>query len=137
MQTFLPYSDFKKSAECLDDKRLNKQIVEAYQIHNIVSGKRTTGGWINHPAVNMWRGHADALVLYLNACIDEWVTIRKRNHSIQKICVENEKEVKMPIWLGDERLHSSHRSNLLRKDAFYYDQFGWTEGPGDPYFWPV
>ena len=30
----------------------------------------------------------------------------------------------------------SHRSNLLRKDAFYYDHFGWVEGPGLPYYWP-
>ena len=51
MQTFLPYPDYYQSARCLDNKRLGKQRVEALQIHNIVSGKRTTGGWINHPAV--------------------------------------------------------------------------------------
>ena len=70
MQTFLPYADFKQSAQCLDMKRLGKQRVEALQIHNIVSGKRTSGGWMNHPAVAMWQGHAEALADYHNAMID-------------------------------------------------------------------
>ena len=136
MQTFLPYADFKKSAECLDYKRLGKQRVEALQIYIMVSGQRTEGGWINHPATNMWRGYPDALGLYLNACIDEWIR-RGYSNSIEKIKIDNNKEVMMPPWLGDERVHASHRSNLLRKDAYYYEQFNWAEGPGLPYFWPV
>ena len=32
MQTFLPYPNFAASAGTLDDRRLNKQVVEAYQI---------------------------------------------------------------------------------------------------------
>ena len=32
MQVFLPYPDFKKSLESLDDKRLGKQRVETYQL---------------------------------------------------------------------------------------------------------
>ena len=34
-------------------------------------------------------------------------------------------------------VHASHRSNLLRKDATWYEQFDWREGPGLPYVWPV
>lgn len=136
MITFLPYPDFKKSAQCLDNRRLNKQIVEAYQIYNIVSGKRTEGGWIHHPGVLMWSGYADALALYLNACIDEWIINRKKNHSIQKISVD-EKSVEMPHWLGDELLHSTHRSSLLGKDPEFYGKYGWTEEPFMPYVWPI
>lgn len=33
MNTFLPYADFQKSAQCLDNKRLGKQRVEAWQIY--------------------------------------------------------------------------------------------------------
>ena len=66
MQTFLPYKGFRQSAQALDYKRLGKQRVEALQIHNIVSGKRTTGGWVNHPAVKMWQGYANALAVYHN-----------------------------------------------------------------------
>lgn len=136
MQTFLPYPDFKKSAQCLDYKRLGKQRVEAYQILRIVTGERTEGGWIGHPAVLMWKGYPNALKLYLRACIEEWIT-RGYNNTMEIPKVDNEKDVKMPLWFGDEKLHASHRSNLLRKDPFYYENFGWTEGPGLPYVWPV
>lgn len=136
MQTFLPYADFRQSAKCLDYRRLGKQRVEAMQIYNIVSGQRTTGGWINHPAVKMWKGYPDALALYMNACIDEWVS-RGYGNSIEKIKIENEKDVKMPPWIGNEKFHVSHRSNLLGKDFDYYKQFGWTESPYLPYVWPV
>lgn len=37
MQTFLPYPSFIKSAQCLDNKRLGKQRVEAYQILQILT----------------------------------------------------------------------------------------------------
>jgi hypothetical protein len=42
-----------------------------------------------------------------------------------------------PWWLGDNRLHSSHRSNLLRKMPDYYVQFKWTDDPAAPYWWPT
>jgi hypothetical protein len=61
MQTFLPYKDFKKSAKVLDNKRLGKQRVEAFQILNILLGRTKTKGWRNHPAVLMWKGHSNAL----------------------------------------------------------------------------
>lgn len=50
MQTFLPVPDFLETAKILDNKRLNKQIVEAYQIF---SGRVPTK---NHPACLMWEG---------------------------------------------------------------------------------
>ena len=40
-------------------------------------------------------------------------------------------------WIGDERFHSSHRSNLLRKDPIYYGKYDWKETPDLPYYWPV
>jgi len=50
MQTFLPYKDYDQCAEILDNKRLNKQILEAYQILKVLSGKSPSGAWRNHPA---------------------------------------------------------------------------------------
>lgn len=41
-----------------------------------------------------------------------------------------------PPWLGDERVHSSHRANLLRKKYAHYSQFGWKETPVKGYYWP-
>ena len=34
MNTFLPYPNFEKSTKCLDNKRLGKQRIEAWQIYN-------------------------------------------------------------------------------------------------------
>jgi len=71
MQTFLPYPSFTLSAICLDNKRLNKQILECDQILNALA-PGSTSGWRNHPAVKMWRGYEPALIQYQNACMYEW-----------------------------------------------------------------
>lgn len=133
MQTFLPYADFRKSAKVLDAKRLGKQRVEAQQILNAM--KRKSGGWVNHPATKMWREFSEALVVYRNECILEWVRRGYRN-TMEIIAVEAACIV-FPNWLGDERIHASHRSNLLRKDPVYYSQFNWKEKNDMPYYWPV
>jgi hypothetical protein len=70
MQTFLPYQNFTKSAQCLDRQRLGKQRVEAWQILQAITNKDY--GWQNHPAVKMWRGHPRLLSMYgLDIC-NEW-----------------------------------------------------------------
>lgn len=71
MQTFLPYSDFKQSAQCLDNKRLGKQRVEALQILKAITDP--SYGWQNHPAVKMWRGYEHALSKYALEICDEWI----------------------------------------------------------------
>ncbi|WP_234470062.1 MSMEG_6728 family protein, partial [Streptomyces sp. MBT70] len=62
MQTFLPDSDFRRSALLLDRRRLGKQRVEALQV---LRGLTVPGyGWRRHPAVRMWSGYEEALVRY-------------------------------------------------------------------------
>jgi hypothetical protein len=137
MQTFLPYSDFVKSLACLDYKRLGKQRVEAMQLVNstlkLIKGEPVKG-WANHPARTMWDGSLDALKLYHNLSIQEWV---RRGYNNTMKLYELPEDVLMPPWIGDERIHRSHRSNLLRKDAIHYGQFGWSESNDIPYYWPV
>ena len=137
MQTFLPYKDFRKSLESLDDKRLGKQRVETSQILNVILGRPKKDGtpykgWLNHPCSVMWRGYENALKEYLNVSIDVWKA-RGKNNTMQKEAIEGKLE--MPWWLGKEELHSSHRANLLRKDPEYYKQHKWKENPEDPYVW--
>jgi len=131
MQTFLPYADFEQSASTLDSRRLGKQRVEAYQILRALTIPGY--GWRHHPAVQMWRGYEDALRQYMNACIREWV---RRGYRNTMALAPVPAEVRLPPWLGDERLHAGYRSNLLRKDPDYYAQFGWIEAPDLPYYWP-
>jgi hypothetical protein len=66
MQTFLPFSDYELIAETLDNKRLNKQILEGYQILKILSGASESGAWRNHPAVLMWKNSEHYLDEYIN-----------------------------------------------------------------------
>ena len=137
MQTFLPYKDFKKSAEALDYKRLGKQRVEAMQIINAITGvPRKDGkvykGWTNHPCSVMWKNHVDGLKHYCNIMIEEWI---KRGYNNTMKIYEVPKDFEVPTWIGNKDFHASHRSNLLRKEFDYYKQHGWDEDPEDPYMW--
>jgi hypothetical protein len=137
MQTFLPYPDFRESLRVLDDKRLGKQRVEAYQIISAITGRpRKDGkpykGWVNHPCTIMWRDYVNALRLYYNDCIDEWVS-RGFNNTMEYETIIG--DFTLPPWVGVEFFHSSHRANLLRKDYDYYVKNGWSEDPEDPYVW--
>lgn len=137
MQTFLPYSDFKESLKVLDDKRLGKQRVESYQIISAIIGRpRKDGepykGWVNHPCTVMWRDYVNALRLYYNDSIDEWVGRGFKNTMEYETIVG---DFRLPPWVGVEFFHSSHRANLLRKNYNFYSQNGWTENSENPYVW--
>jgi hypothetical protein len=130
VQTFLPSSDFDRCASALDSKRLNKQILESYQILNVLSGNSPSGGWRNHPAVLMWKGSEWLLNEYTYSMIRE---AKRRNIKVDKN-QENMKLLKkkfsanwgkkIPKWLKDEkklmRVITTHKANLFKKDPIYY-----------------
>jgi hypothetical protein len=134
MQTFVPYADMHESAVVLDNKRLNKQLLEGRQIYNIISDGRTTGGWISHPAVKMWRNYDNGLYMHilllstLECVVPRYCKADKELVStIQKMHENNwdrGDNIVMPPWWGDERVHESHRNNLYVKDPEYYAEFG-------------
>ena len=132
MQTFLPYSNFTKSLKVLDYLGLGKHRVEAKQILNVLLDRTTTKGWRNHPIVRMWDGYAPSLQLYHNLCITEWINQGYNNNMLLEDITE---DIVYPHWLGNEKFHSSHRANLLRKDYGYYSQYGWLENSELPYVW--
>jgi len=162
MQTFLPYPDLADSVLCLDNKRLGKQRVEAMQILNVLEGRRQ--GWKHHPAVKMWTGHTEALHLYKDICITEWIDRGFNNtmdltsrymakapyidiirvtrvgymHAMLNPRTNRLRQsyLVFPKWWGGE-IHATHRSNLLRKDAAHYSQFNWGEPNDLPYHWPI
>ena len=131
MQTFLPYEDFEESALALDWRRLGKQRLECDQILKALGGSK---GWRNHPAVLMWKGYEAALRRYRNVVIREWVSRGFRN---TMPLMRSGGRIRMPFWLGDQSFHAAHRSNLLRKDSVFYQQYDWKEDPDLPYVWPV
>lgn len=135
MQTFLPYPNFVVSARCLDNRRLGKQRVEGRQIQTAL---QKGGGWSNHPATKMWSGCTEALMLYTDCCIKEWMRRGFENNMplMLDIYAPYALKLKMPEWLGDEKFHASHRAALLHKEHEWYSQFGWTEEPVLDYVWP-
>ena len=139
MMTFLPFPDFTRSAQCLDSKRLGKQRVECLQI--LHANLAITEGWRNHPATLMWRGYLQALADYALCICEEWGkrcyrdTVTAQMEDYLAGCSDWSPEC-APPWLGDERLHSSHRAALLAKAPAHYGKFGWKEVPKIEYWWP-
>jgi hypothetical protein len=140
VNTFLPYPDFNRTARCLDYKRLGKQRVEVFQILQALLGIKK--GWRHHPATKMWKGYEWCLFDYNCSICLEWRSRGYQDTIYDKMdllpfpnqgCLKRS----FPPWLGDERLHQSHRSNLLRKNKEYYGKFGWMEPDNLPYYWPV
>lgn len=141
MQTFLTHFDFKETAKHLDNKRLNKQIVEATQIlstlkkidskGNVIGQHAKKPAWVHHPAVLMWINCETALISYIASCVNEWEVRynKKRNLVLPTINTFSK-----PDWLT-EKLIVSHRANLVRKSNFYL-QYDWDVNPSMPYHWP-
>lgn len=157
MQTFLPYADLQRSMQVLDPKRLGNQVYREGMT-------LIRGGWPNHPASKMWQGCEQALAMYLLFGVEELLA-RGYDYRDRPWCQEllnilplqpiNNFEMVMrartplcnrimyPPWLGDERIHASHRGVLLHKNYEWYSQFGWSEKPRPPrpdgkmdYVWP-
>src|SRR5690349_15751305 len=149
MQTFLPFADFESSARVLDTKRLGKQRVEVIQVLRALTVPGY--GWRHHPAAAMWAGYEEALVRYGLQICDQWcredradtcattlVTDLASTVGIAAIRTQPElaADGELPPWLGDEDVHRSHRSALVRKDPEHYRRF-FPDVPDDlPYVWP-
>lgn len=150
MQTFLPVPDFTETARILDNTRLGNQCYrECLTLYN--------GGWPHHPAHKMWQPHLHSLCEYAETLALEMYRRKGIGEArwsfvtcIQWIQFWREEKAKhspsIPPWLGDDRLHATHRACLLAKDFDYYQQFKWSETPTPPtkqtknkwpYYWPV
>ena len=164
MQVFIPYPDFEKSVQALDDTRLRKQAQETTQLLDIMLGFPTkTGkprtGWLNHPALLAWQSTPGALIEHL---IYNVIEIEKRGFKTDYVASRLKAyetitvSSKRPAWLGNEIIHSSHRVRLLQKcfEEIYkygeqrfstlewYSSFNWKETEhhnffNEEYWWPT
>jgi len=100
---------------------------------NVLLERTDKKGWRNHPTVKMWQGYENALKLYFNKAVKLWVSRGYKNNMKLEII---EGKIILPKWFGDDDFHSSHRSNLLRKDVDFYGRFGWEEDGSLDYVWP-
>lgn len=152
MQTFLIDFDLVKTAKILDNKRLGKQRVEAYQILSAITGYSLDNGgtpeirekirnnqkilskaWTHHPATLMWKDSVHLLRMYYNIMIQEWID-RGFNNTMQFAKVNHIKMIR-PRWMYSDLIYETHKSNLLRKDYNYYSSYFLTKSDL-PYYWP-
>ena len=119
-------------------KRLGKQRVEVLQLLNSFH-RPDYKGWKNHPAREMWRGYENGLAFYGMVICEEWVKRGYKDTCWLKInnYFDRNKSIKLPDWIGNEQLHFSHKSNLIRKFPDYYKP-KWPDVPDNiEYIWPV
>ena len=108
-------------------------------------------GWRHHPAVKMWHGYPEALVRYGLDMAAVWSATGRADTTAATLLtdleaaggpasIRTQEELaaagELPPWLGDDAVHRSHRSALMRKDPEHYRPlFG--DVPDDlPYVWP-
>lgn len=130
MQTFLPYYLYLNCAEVLDNKRLNKQRIECFQIY---TAYQTGGSWANHPATRMWANKHEKLSAtfyrYWHRICDECdhrgfqdsKNLERLSHQLQ---TETAIDKDLPWWQEDPdhyyAIAYTHAINLLWKDPAYY-----------------
>lgn len=153
MNTFLINNNFQDTAHALDNKRLNKQIVEGMQlilvflrklkIHD--DGKK---GWMNHPVQNIWKdkdGHIYVyqLIDYLDQMYFEWIR-RGYKHSWpvrrdELLKTINEHEVvfgnRNSTIMWSEEFFRAMKMNLIRKNKEHYSKFFGDLEPREGYIW--
>jgi len=137
MQTFVPLgADFAGNARVLDRQRLGKQRVEGLQILNTLCG--ISSGWRSHPIVKMWAGYENALIDYVVAMCDEWISRGYKDTCREKVLAFRENlpaESGVPEWLHDVEVQESHRANLVRKLPEHYLVFWPNVDPSMEYKW--
>jgi len=116
--------------------RLGKQRVECWQIY--MSLTEPSYGWKNHPAVKMWKGYEEALLLYgIDICF-EWRSRGYDDSMLERFWdkIRIQKWTGFPPWLGNEKFHLSHQSNLIRKLPDHYGPLFLGVPDDISYYWP-
>lgn len=115
MQVFLPYKDTFKTAIVLDNRRLNKQIIEINQILNAIYGH--SNGWKNHPVTKMYSNNT----LFLEYFIEVLKNIKDKKNDIakeySKLANNN-----LPVFITQEYC-DNFKKRLYTKDSIFYAFF--------------
>jgi hypothetical protein len=139
MNIYMPFPDLTKSAECLDDRRLDKVRSDISAVLRACAESAPADGK-EHSAVKMWRGNERFLINYGIAVCSEWMSRGNADITLGKM-------IKMkadfppdsdqpPEWFGTDELHKSHQSMLLRLQPSHYKEY-FGDTPDDiQMFWP-
>ena len=124
MQVFVPFKEPLKTAQCLDNKRLNKQIIECNQLIKTIRG--FSKAWMNHPVTRMYQ-HKD-LFRYMNyyvCCLHNFKNGFMKDAKIYNdmaMNVLNEMKESGNEILTDE-FCDQHKRRLYAKNPDHYKQF--------------
>jgi hypothetical protein len=113
MQVFIIGSPLE-TAKALDNLRLNKQIVECYQILDALNGAKA---WSNHPVVLQYRGYEEWLKLYTKV-LEEY---RNGNYSVAEMI----DSVMVSPPFHDEEFFSQMKRRLYTKNPQHYSQWSY------------
>ena len=117
MQVFVCDSSMSRSAQMLDSKRLNKQIVEAFQL---VEDRLPN---LHHPAYMFWKEHKKELRMYMSCLCAEYTRRYGKEHKCANVASKPTTDSFASFIPEFDLLLLSHRVNLLRKDENWYSQF--------------
>ena len=116
MQVFIVGTPYE-TAEILDVKRFNKQIIENKQIMDAILG--TGKGWFNHPVVKSYKNHFQWLYYY-NLCLF-WYS---RGDKLMAKKMSEQAMAFKPNFHTQEYFNQMKR-RLYTKNNQYYSQ--WSE----------
>lgn len=119
MQIFVPYDDLYKIAECLDRKRLIRQISEAKMILDSIDrwDDESYIGWKRMPVTQMYKDNYSWLCFYIQ-CLEAYKNSNFRDARILSYDAEKFK----PNFLTEE-FCNHHKSRLYTKDPIFYSKF--------------
>jgi len=137
MQIFVPYVQPYKTARCLDNRRLAKQIIEVIQI--LSANTKVDVGWkipkyiYNHPTTKLYYDYKGLLYLvdYLFFILYEYKKRKNKEHKCQRLFKYFDKWHVLFIsldenWIPEhltEEFCTKHQQLLLKKDFNYYNKF--------------
>lgn len=138
MITYLPYPDFMKSAEALDDRRLNKVRSDIVSILKACAEPPPEDGK-EHTAIKMWRGNEVFLIRYGMVICSEYASRDNADNTLSKIMKYSSDfkgDAVSPEWWGDEAFHKSHQAHLLRLMPSHYGELFPDTSDELPLIWP-
>lgn len=126
MQVFIIGSALE-TAQALDKKRLNKQIVECKQILNAIEGK--TKAWANHPCTKQYKEHIEWLIAYTH-CLKSYF-----NNDIHKARIWNLYAMNLtPKFHTIDYLEQMKR-RLYTKDNNHYNRWWFLGESQENWYW--
>lgn len=126
MQVFIIGSALE-TAQALDKKRLNKQIIECKQILNAINGK--TKAWTNHPCTIQYKNHINWLIAYAN-CLESYF-----KNDIHKARIWNLYAMDLTPNFHTSMYLEQMKRRLYTKDNNHYNRWRFLGESQENWYW--